>query len=255
MSPREEPSLKHLDHRVLNRDTFYIPNFITEDEEKYLVQKIIESPQPKWKTLANRRLQIWAGGDITAKGTLIPQPLPKFTDQYPDLISRIKNTGAFDNSPHGQPNHIIMNEYLPGQGIMPHEDGPRYHPVVATLSLLSHTVFHYYQYKERDEGESNGTGRSVDKSAVMSLLLEPRSLVISSGEMYTTHLHGIDSLEEDIVTVDLSNNPSAVSLSNFNQLADQELKMSIERMEPLKRSVRYSLTCRDVARVSSFHRQ
>jgi hypothetical protein len=54
----------------------------------------------------------------------------------PDLISRLRNTGVFASSPHGVPNHIILNEvsarmllpsnftlnhttqYLPGQGIM-----------------------------------------------------------------------------------------------------------------------------------------
>jgi len=51
----------------------------------------------------------------------------------PNIISRVKETGAFDHSPHQEPNHVIMNEvkcliiagtaltesqYLPGQGIM-----------------------------------------------------------------------------------------------------------------------------------------
>jgi hypothetical protein len=34
----------------------------------------------------------------------------------PDIISRITDTGAFKNSPHARPNHVIMNEvttYLP----------------------------------------------------------------------------------------------------------------------------------------------
>ncbi|PPR02292.1 hypothetical protein CVT24_011630 [Panaeolus cyanescens] len=228
MTPRDQSSADLDAHRVLDRDTFYIPNFITEQEEEYLLRKIAESPQPKWKKLANRR-----------------------------------STGAFKNSPHGQPNHIIMNEYLPGQGIMPHEDGASYFPVVATLSLQSHTVFHYYKYREEEDGSTTCTARSIDKSPVLSLLLEPRSLVISSGEMYTAHLHGrvilwptpIDAIEEDVVVTDVSNNPSAVSVSNFDRLDNQSLKTAIESREPLRRSVRYSLTCRDIARVSNFQRR
>lgn len=39
----------------------------------------------------------------------------------------------------------------------PHKDGPLYHPVVGTVSLGSHTVFHYYAY----DLETNQTGRDV----------------------------------------------------------------------------------------------
>ncbi|TEB33852.1 hypothetical protein FA13DRAFT_1730122 [Coprinellus micaceus] len=173
-------------------NVLYIPNFVTEDEEDYLVRKIQESPQPKWKKLQKRRLQIW-GGEMTAKGTLCEEPLPTFVCQHPDLIGRIKATGVFNGSPHGSPNHIIMNEYEAGQGIMPHEDGPKYHPVVATLSLGSHSVFHYYRYNETESPEgqgASGSGRSIDRNPVLSLLLERRSLVISFNDMYTSHLHG-----------------------------------------------------------------
>jgi len=167
----------------------------------------------------------------------------------PDIISRIKATGAFENSPHGAPNHVILNEYLPGQGIMPHEDGPRYHPVVATISLGSHTVFHYYKYK----AESH-EGKIIDMSPVLSVLLEPRSLIISSGTMYTSHLHGIEGLQEDVVNFhDLASNvmgDTGVTVGNFSQIKDEELLRLIKQGDSLKRSTRYSLTCRDIGRVS-----
>ena len=74
------------------------------------------------------------------KNTLVPQAMPSFLTTYPDLMGRLSGTSAFTSSPHQRPNHVIMNEYLPGQGIMPHEDGPSYHPVVATISLGSHAA-------------------------------------------------------------------------------------------------------------------
>jgi len=230
-------------------DAFYLPNFITIEEEKYIIQKIHDSPQPQWKNLANRRLQIW-GGDITAKGTLISQALPSFVDKFPDIVSRIKATGAFDDSPHKGPNHVIMNEYLPGQGIMPHEDGPRYHPVVATLSLGSHAVFHYYRYQEEiDDGAvSRGHGKIIDMTPIASVLLEPRSLIISSGMMYVSHLHGIEEVEGDLIAS--RTGLPGVNIANLAQLEDSELKLLIHQGIPLQRQVRYSLTCRDVGRVS-----
>ncbi|KAF8970715.1 hypothetical protein BDZ97DRAFT_1652340 [Flammula alnicola] len=238
------------ERRILERDAFYFPNFVTVEEEEYLIRKINDSPQRKWKKLANRRLQIW-GGDITAKGTLLAQPLPPFIDKYPDLISRIKATGAFDNSPNKAPNHIIMNEYLPGQGIMPHEDGPQYHPAVATISLGSHAIFHYYQYQSDtdDVAASRGRGKTIDMIPVLSILLEPRSLIISSGTMYLSHLHGIDEVEEDVI----ASTPTSpgIIISNLDQLQDPQIKQLISEGLPLKRGIRHSLTCRDVGRISS----
>jgi len=243
-------------HRLLNLDAFYFPNFVTVEEEAYLIRKIHESPQQKWKKLANRRLQI-LGGELTAKGTLIAQSLPPFIDSYPDIISRIKATGAFKDSSHGAPNHVILNEYLPGQGIMPHEDGPRYHPVVATISLGSHTVFHYYKYKaelETDDFAISHGGKIIDTSPVLSVLLEPRSLIISSGTMYTSHLHGIEGLQEDVINLHglaykVIGDPGVV-VGNFNQIEDEELLRLIKQGNSLKRSTRYSLTCRDIGSVS-----
>lgn len=36
-------------------------------------------------------------------------------------------------------NHVLVNEYQPGQGIMAHQDGPLYTPAVAILSLVRKT--------------------------------------------------------------------------------------------------------------------
>jgi len=139
---------------------------------------------------------------------------------------------------------------------MPHEDGPRYYPVVATISLGSHAVFHYYKYKAESDTDdlavSHG-GKIIDMSPVLSVLLEPRSLIISSGAMYTAHLHGIEGLQEDVINVhDLVPNVlgNDVTIGNFNQIEDEELLRLIKQGHSLKRNTRYSLTCRDIGRVS-----
>ncbi|KAI0363234.1 hypothetical protein BV20DRAFT_975913 [Pilatotrama ljubarskyi] len=247
-------------------NTYYIPDFVSEEEEEYLIRKIHEAPQPWWKRLANRRLQIW-GGDLTAKKALIPQDMPAFVNQYPDIVGRIRDTGAFKGSAHGQPNHIIMNEYAPGQGIMPHEDGPAYHPVVATLSMGSHTVFHYYKYKLDDDAApaqaeqsagtttaagpmmASGSGRPIDPTPVLSLLLEPRSLVITTSSLYTSHLHGIDEVQADIFTPD--GRTSQERIANFDMLRGKAEKEAIANGGKLERGMRFSLTCRDVEKVAA----
>ncbi|THH04415.1 hypothetical protein EW145_g5535 [Phellinidium pouzarii] len=256
----------------------YIPDFVTEEEEAYLLRQINSAPRPKWKSLANRRLQVW-GGDLTSSNKLLAQPLPPFLNKYPDIIGRLRATGAFSSSKNGMPNHVIVNEYLPNQGIMPHEDGPSYHPVVATISLGSHTIFNYYQYKDNTLTSPTGAssdlnpsthseserGRVIDATRpVLSLLLEPRSLVITTGALYTDHLHGIDPRAEDVFlpagseSTDLELKMSSFSdatekqgvmIANWQMIRDTKMRETITEGGALKRNTRISLTCRDVERV------
>jgi alkylated DNA repair protein alkB family protein 6 len=60
-------------------------------------------------------------------------------------------------------NHILVNEYLPGQGIMPHQDGPLYHPVVAILSLGSPALMHFTPHARILGITQEGTSRLADK--------------------------------------------------------------------------------------------
>ncbi|EPQ30922.1 uncharacterized protein PFL1_01820 [Pseudozyma flocculosa PF-1] len=204
---------------------FYIPDFISADEEEYLINKINTAPLPKWKTLHNRRLQYW-GGQVTASNVLIPQDMPDFLEKFPDLVSRLERTGAFRGSKHGRPNHCLVNEYRAGQGIMPHEDGAAYFPAVATISLGSHTLLDVYRYvddalqqqfdkkmeqhdagpgdpaalpRERIEGNVKVVrgARAREPEPVFSILQEPRSLLITRGRVYRDFLHGIAERTSD----------------------------------------------------------
>ena len=74
----------------------------------------------------------------------------------------------------------------------------------------------------------------------LSLFLEPRSLVITAQEQYTEYSHGIDAVSQDRVArgdLELAN---AGMLDKGGLLAEGGV---------LSRQTRYSLTCRDVARV------
>ncbi|KAF4517547.1 hypothetical protein B566_EDAN005111 [Ephemera danica] len=90
---------------------YYIPNFITEDEETMLINQINNSPKPKWTQLAHRRLQNW-GGLPHVKG-MIAEDLPGWLSAQVDKVSQL---GLFEADK--RPNHVLINEYLPGQGIM-----------------------------------------------------------------------------------------------------------------------------------------
>jgi len=144
---------------------------------------------------------------------------------------------------------------------MPHQDGPAYHPVVATLSLGSHTVFHYYRYTAGnkdvpDAVSSDGLARIIDPTPVLSVLLEPRSVVITTGSMYTSHLHGIQERKVDHITQSEAGHPPkftdlGVDIANWRLLTGIRMKDVVSGGGILERGIRYSLTCRDVEKVAN----
>jgi alkylated DNA repair protein alkB family protein 6 len=135
----------------------------------------------------------------------------------------------FSNSPHHTPNHCLVNEYKPGQGIMPHEDGSAYHPVVATVSLGAPIVL--------DVHEKSAEG-GFDKVPTFRILQEPRSLLITTGTLYADYLHGIARETKD---KDLNKD----NIANWDMLGEQG-KYSNKSYE---RETRISLTYRDVKAV------
>jgi alkylated DNA repair protein alkB family protein 6 len=220
--------------KCLPRSAYYIANFIREDEEKLLLNKIETAPKPRWKQLSKRRLQTWPSN--LTNNTLLESPLPKWLTE--PVISRITScplssttqNHIFSDSPHGLPNHVLINEYLQGQGIMPHKDGSAYHPVVCTVSLGAPLCLEIYATREDGTRETEARWR---------IFQEPRSLLITTGELYTDFLHGIADTTEDV-------NLAPSTVANWDLLGAPQTILD-GRSE---RRTRISLTYRDVLKVS-----
>ncbi|KAH0834082.1 hypothetical protein J3R83DRAFT_11366 [Lanmaoa asiatica] len=203
-------------------------------------------------------LQLW-GGEIVQKNVLFRKEMPPFLNSYPNVIGRLTETEAFESSPHKEPNHVILNEVsgMRPSHHMPHEDGPMYYPVVGTVSLGSPTVFHYYAYN----AENNQTpydvaradsGRTIHLKPVLSVFLEPRSVIITTGDLYASHLHGIDEVTHDVFLGDgRLRCPSGeeVLLSNWRIVRAEDMRDVLRYGGTLRRQTRFSLTCRDVEKV------
>ncbi len=181
------------------RTICYIPNFISEEEEQYLLRCVQDAPKPKWTQLSNRRLQNW-GGLPHGRG-MVPEPIPPWLQT---CIKKIDDLAVFGDK---TPNHVLVNEYLPGQGIMPHLDGPMYHPIVSTISLGCHTLLDFYKPLPDDASETSGDAQcaSFADRHFASVLLQPRSLILVMDEMYTKYLHGIAERTEDVITDKVAN--------------------------------------------------
>ncbi|KAI2613081.1 uncharacterized protein GGS25DRAFT_518761 [Hypoxylon fragiforme] len=214
---------------------YYISDFITEEEEKAILDKIASAPKPRWKQLTHRRLQTWPSDLVNNK--LIDAPLPAWLND--PIVTRLgsirvsqepNSSDIFSNSPHQKPNHVLINEYPPGIGIMPHKDGAAYHPVVCTVSLGASLCLDIY--KSKDNG-------ALDPEPTWRILQEPRSLLITTSTLYTDFLHGIADTTEDIQL-------SRGTIANWDLLRSPDDFSDGHNI----RRTRTSLTFRDVMNVS-----
>ena len=205
------------EHRVSGapKSVFYIPDFISPGEERTLLEQISRTPGPRWTQLAARRLQNW-GGVPHPKG-MIAETLPPWLQvilcrrhsshliSYPQLyVDKVNSYKVFGENIAA--NHVLLNEYQPGEGIMPHLDGPMFHPTISTISLGSTTVIDFYSEATEDES------LKFEDRLVTSLLVEPRSLLVLKDDMYQKYLHGIEEREEDMISDKICNlhDPSVI---------------------------------------------
>lgn len=211
----------------------YIPNFVTFEEEARILTHIENSPKPKWTQLKNRRLLNY-GGIPHPKG-MISEEIPEWLQTY---VNKINNMGIFDTK---KANHVLVNEYLSGQGIMPHTDGPLFHSVISTISLGSHTILEFYRRNVVDSYDDDTSSSSEPalfnpKDCTHKLLLEPRSLLILKDDLYSEYLHSISEVEEDILCDKIVNFSNC---ENTYKLGDK-----------LKRKTRVSMTIRHVPKTT-----
>ncbi|KAJ9558851.1 hypothetical protein OSB04_013465 [Centaurea solstitialis] len=222
---------------------FYIPDFISDSDQKLLLNHIYTAPVSKWKSLKNRRLQNW-GGIVHEKG-LLPQNLPPWLTK---ITKRINEESCLYPSAI---NHVLINEYLPNQGIMPHQDGPAYFPVVAILSLGSPVVMDFTPHSSLIDNKSDIDDRGLAEGSdhehlhnhsPFSVALMPGSLLIFKDTAYSGYLHGIKDCE--IQQLDTAVNATEVlRQQGIVETHDEDLK-AIRRS-----TTRVSLTCRVVSKV------
>ncbi|KAF2757991.1 hypothetical protein EJ05DRAFT_538254 [Pseudovirgaria hyperparasitica] len=232
-SPPPTPSTP-LPLPTLPKTITYHPTFLTPTEQSTLLSSL---PQTHWIPLSNRRLQAWPSPLTPTTSTLLTTTrLPPFlTDP---ILPRLAQLGIFRNTAHGAPNHVLVNEYAPGQGIMPHEDGPAYAGVVATVSLGGAVVLEIWG---KGDGEGSADETSIvegERKPLYRILQEPGSLLVTTGEAYTDYLHGIAAVEVD-------EDVNEASIANWHVLGDRGAYAGGRNV----RGTRTSLTYRDVLRV------
>ena len=168
---------------------YYVPNAIESITELHLMESVSFSGSRRknaWIQLKNRRLQSW-GKSITGE-VRDDENLPGWLQ---DVSSALVDTAIFKDT--DLPDHVLINEYSAGDGILHHTDGPLYRDVVAILSLGSPCLM---TFKKKLESHDIGNG---DMGDVFSVVLQPRSLLVFTDSVYSNFMHGIGCGTSDIV--------------------------------------------------------
>eukprot|EP01120_Amphizonella_sp_Union-15-10_P000648 TRINITY_DN10685_c0_g1_i1.p1 TRINITY_DN10685_c0_g1~~TRINITY_DN10685_c0_g1_i1.p1 ORF type:complete len:227 (-),score=42.93 TRINITY_DN10685_c0_g1_i1:105-785(-) len=160
----------------------YYSNFITEKEQAAFLKQIDSLP---WSNRLSRRTQQYGFDyDYGARNSEDELRLTK-SKPFPKWLSQLAVQLNDKNILPHVPDQAIINEYRPGQGINPHKDHEgSFKDWIASLTLGSGVTMDFTNYKTKQ---------------TISVYLEPRSLVVLSGDARYNWSHGIDPKLDDIV--------------------------------------------------------
>ena len=149
----------------------YIADFIDAATEEALIETIDAQP---WITELKRRVQHYGWRyDYKARSVTNDLRIGALPDWLQTYAARLQQAGLFAE----MSDQVIINEYQPGQGISAHIDCvPCFADTIASLSLGSSCVM---DFTHSTTGEKS------------SLLLEPRSLLVLTGDARYIWQHAI----------------------------------------------------------------
>ena len=156
-----------------------VDGFFGIGEAQHLLAAIDAEP---WRSDLKRRVQHYGWVyDYRARAVSPDMDLGPLPTWLTEIAHRVGKDGGFDATP----DQVIVNEYLPGQGISAHVDcEPCFGPVIASLSLCGSAEM---TFKKRSTGERH------------SAILEPANLLILSGEARYDWTHEIPARKSDVV--------------------------------------------------------
>ncbi len=157
----------------------YIENYITEFQHEWLLAEI---DKQEWLNDLKRRVQHY-GFKYDYKARKVNYDMR--IGELPGWLKRLSHKLHEDGHMLEVADQVIVNEYEPGQGIAGHIDcKPCFENTIISLSLGSSCVMDF-TYKDI-------------KGKKISHLLEPRSLIVLSGEARKNWLHGIAARKSDV---------------------------------------------------------
>jgi len=155
----------------------YIENYISRQEHDNLLFTIDHEP---WMNDLKRRVQHYGFKyDYKSRRIDLSMRIGELPAWAKVIVEKLKVQGYFQQSP----DQLIINEYLPGQGITPHIDcEPCFEDTIASISLGSTCVMDF---------------TNQITAIKLPVLLAPRSIVILKGDSRYNWTHGIAARKTD----------------------------------------------------------
>lgn len=190
-----------------------VEKFISPKEHHDLI-KFIDSQS--WSTVLKRRVQQYGFAYNYSSTYTKPEATTAIPSEFNFLIDKIMEQGLFSQ----RPDQIIVNEYLPGQGILSHTDHVKHFgDTVASLSLGSNCIMNFELGSNQHE-----------------ILLPIQSLLVLTGDARYKWKHGIIKRKKDTIDGKRIARKRRVSIT-FRFLLDKEVPLKqesvIETKQPL----------------------
>jgi alkylated DNA repair dioxygenase AlkB len=158
---------------------FYLPDWLAENDQRQLLAEVDAAD---WSTELRRRVQHYGHRyDYGRRAVATSEresatPIPGWARV---LAERLHDEGHIDRLA----DQVIVNEYLPGQGISAHIDCvPCFGPAVAAVSLLSAYTMDF---------------TSPERTDLVPVRLQPGSLSVMTGPARYTWRHAIAARKSD----------------------------------------------------------
>ena len=179
----------------------FVKNYISDKEHDELIHVIDTN---SWSNELKRRVQHY-GYKYNYKSRSISismkvQDLPNWAKQ---IGSNFVKDGYFNS----HPDQLIVNEYMPGQGITSHIDcEPCFEDTVISISLGSYTTMNFTNKYTKEK---------------IPFILPPKSAIILKGESRYEWLHGIPARKSDIIDGFKQNRKRRISLTYRRVILDE----------------------------------
>lgn len=152
----------------------YLPEYL---DQRIHDDLIVAADRERWLMWDDHRVQAYGYGYDRAKAVAFH--LGELPPWATDLAQRLWHDGLLPDVP----DQLVVNDYSPGTGIFPHIDQAVFGNAIASVSLGSSCVMAF----------------SKEDSATEELFLEPRSVVVLSGEVRWNWKHSIPARIFDTV--------------------------------------------------------
>ncbi len=171
-----------------------VEHFLSPEEQDHCIRQV-DAAQDEWRNDLSRRVQHYGWRyDYKARSITPDMHIGALPDWLSQLAHKLYDeTSLFDRVPE----QVIVNEYLPGQGIATHIDHPGFGPTVCTISLL-------------DDWEMDFSEHWQDKTPA---LLQRGSCVLLTGDSRSVWQHGIAPRKTELVENGRRNRHRRLSLT------------------------------------------